>query len=187
MARALTYVWGVLIAAVLVLWIARPELFSDAAVTEALARLGAWSFAGYVVLSLVRGVALVPSTPVVVAGGVLFPDALLTVLVVSMVGIVVSATLLYRFPGYGGYDAWIESKHPERLAKLRVHLEKPRAQWFVALWAVTPFVPTDLICYAAGLARMPFRRMIFGIVIGELPLVTAYILVGQKLTGVLGS
>ncbi|HKJ02735.1 MAG TPA: VTT domain-containing protein, partial [Longimicrobiales bacterium] len=167
MARILTYIWGVVVLGVGALWILRPELFSEAAVATTLEAWGAWSFVGYVVLSMVRGVALVPSTPVVLAGGILFPDALWLVLVVSMVGIVLSATLLYRFPGYGGYDAWLESKHPERIADLSVHLVKPRAQWFVALWAVTPVVPTDLICYVAGLVRMPFRSMILGIVIGE--------------------
>jgi uncharacterized membrane protein YdjX (TVP38/TMEM64 family) len=187
MARALTYAWGVLICGVVVLWIARPELFSEAAVAGGLATWGAWSFVGYVLLSMLRGVALVPSTPVVLAGGILFPDALWMVLVVSMLGIALSATLLYRFPGYGGYDAWLESKHPEQIAKLGVHLVRPRAMWFVALWAVTPVVPTDLICYVAGLVRMPFRRMILGIVIGELPLVTAYILLGHRLAGVMAS
>ena len=184
MARALTYVWGVLILGVGALWVAQPSLFSGAAVASTLARWGAWSFVGYLVLSMLRGIVLVPSTPVVLAGGILFPEALWLVLLVSMAGIVLSAALLYRFPGYGGYDAWLESKHPERIAKLRSHLVKPRSQWFVALWALTPVVPTDLICYVAGLVRMPFRRMILGIVIGELPLVTAYILLGHRLAGV---
>jgi len=185
MARILTYAWAILILGVAVLWIARPEAFSEAAMASALAAWGAWSFVAYVLLSMLRGVALVPSTPVVLAGGVLFPEAIWLVLLVSMLGIVLSATLLYRFPGYGGYDAWLEGKHPERIARLRVHLVKPRAQWFVALWAVTPVVPTDLICYVAGLVRMPFRRMILGIVIGELPLVTAYILLGHRLAAAL--
>ncbi|MDH5589529.1 MAG: VTT domain-containing protein [Gemmatimonadota bacterium] len=186
MARLLTYAWGGLILCVFVAWVARPELFSEAAITGSLARLGAWSFVGYVAVSMVRGLALVPSTPVVVAGGVLFPEALPAVLLVSMVGIVVSATILYHFPGYAGYDRWIEAKHPERVAELRIHLGEPRAQWFVALWAITPVVPTDAICYVAGLAGMPFRRMIVGLVAGELPLVTVYIFLGRHLTGFLG-
>jgi uncharacterized membrane protein YdjX (TVP38/TMEM64 family) len=185
MARFLTYLWGFLVLGVLVLWVSRPSVFSGAAMASTLATWGVWSFLGYVVLSMLRGVALVPSTPVVLAGGMLFPEALWLVLVVSMLGIVLSATILYRFPGFGGYDEWLETKHPEQIAKLRVHLVKPRAQWFVALWAVTPVVPTDLICYVAGLVRMPFRRMILGIVIGELPLVIAYILLGHRLAGVL--
>jgi uncharacterized membrane protein YdjX (TVP38/TMEM64 family) len=185
MARVLTIAWGVLILGVLAVWIANPAIFSEPAVAAGLAKLGIWSFVGYVVVSMVRGIALVPSTPVVLAGGALFPNKLPLVLLVSMVGIILSATLLYRFPGYGGYDAWLEARHPERLAKLRVHLVKPRAQWFVALWALTPVVPTDLVCYAAGLARMPYRRMILGVMIGEFPLVIAYIFLGHRLMGFL--
>lgn len=185
MARTLSYAWGVLILCVLAVWVARPELFSEAAVAGTLAALGAWSFVGYVAVSLVRGLALVPSTPVVLAGGLLFPDSLWLVLLVSMAGIVISATLLYRSPGWAGFDTWLEERHPERIARLREHLVKPHAQWWVALWAVTPVVPTDLVCYAAGLAKMPFRLMIVGIVIGELPLVAAYILFGSRLAGLL--
>jgi len=129
----------------------------------------------------VRGALLIPSTPFVLAGGALFPNALGAVLLVSMLGIVASATLLYRFPGFAGYDALLAARYPEKLARLQGTLVKPRATWFVALWAFFPGVPTDLICYAAGLVRMPYRRMIAGIIIGELPLVSAYIFLGTRL------
>lgn len=148
---------------------------------RALLGLGAWAFAGFALASFVRGALLIPSTPFVLAGGALFPNALTEVLLVSMAGIVGSATLLYRFPGFAGYDTLLAAKYPAQLERLRVQLVKPRAIWFVALWAFFPGVPTDLICYAAGLVRMPYRRMILGLIIGELPLVTAYIFLGTKL------
>jgi uncharacterized membrane protein YdjX (TVP38/TMEM64 family) len=169
-----------LVAGILVLWIADSSLLSDAGLANALRGWGAWAFVGFVLVSLIRGALLVPSTPVVLAGGALFPDALLLVLIISMAGIIVSAALLYRFPGYAGYDRRLAARYPEQLARLQVHLTRPRAQWFVALWAFLPIVPTDLICYAAGLVRMPFRRMMLGIVVGEVPLVTAYILLGKS-------
>lgn len=187
MARRLTYVWGALVLCALALWIARPDLFTGESLAGSIARLGFWSFGGYIVVSLFRGMLLLPSTPVVLAGGILFPGLLWLVLLVSMVGIAFSATLLYRFPGYGGYDRWLEARYPEKLSKLQIHLTKPRAQWFVALWAFFPAVPTDLICYAAGLVRMSFRRRIIAIVIGELPLVTAYLLLGARLAAALAS
>jgi len=187
LARRLTYFWGVLVLGVLVLWIARPELFTGESLAEAIARMSGWSFVAYVAISLFRGVLLVPSTPVVFAGGILFPGSLWLVLLVSMVGIGLSASLLYHFPGYGGYDEWLESRYPAKLAKLQIHLTKPRAQLFVAFWAFLPVVPTDLICYAAGLVRMPFQRMIIGIMIGELPLVSAYLLLGYRMAAALAS
>jgi uncharacterized membrane protein YdjX (TVP38/TMEM64 family) len=57
--------------------------------------------------------------------------------------------------------------------------------WFVALWPFFPVTPTDLVCYAAGLMRMPSGRMLSGIIIGTFPLVTAYVLAGRHVAGLL--
>lgn len=179
--RLLTYAWVAAIVGILGLYLLRPELFTAEAVQRVLRGWGPWAFPGFVVLSMLRGPLLIPSTPVVIAGGAFFPEAIPAVLVVSMLGIVGSATLLYRFPGFAGYDSLLAARHPEKLDHLRTRLSGPGAMWFVALWAFLPVVPTDLICYAAGLVRMPYRRMILGIVIGELPLVTGYILLGAGL------
>lgn len=179
--RLLTYAWVTAIVGILGLYLLRPELFTAEAVERVLRGWGPWAFPGFVALSILRGPLLIPSTPVVIAGGAFFPEAIPAVLVVSMLGIVGSATLLYRFPGFAGYDSLLAARHPEKLDHLRTRLSGPGAMWFVALWAFLPVVPTDLICYAAGLVRMPYRRMILGIVIGELPLVTGYILLGAGL------
>jgi uncharacterized membrane protein YdjX (TVP38/TMEM64 family) len=179
-AKGLTYFWVALVVGVLALWVARPDVFTEASVEAALLKCGPWAFAGFVVVSLVRGAFLIPSTPVVLAGGALFPDAAPAVLLVSMAGIVLTAALLYRFPGFAGYDVRLAERYPDKLARLQTHLTRPQAPAFVALWAFFPVVPTDLICYAAGLVRMPFRRLMLGIVVGELPLVAAYVFVGKQ-------
>jgi uncharacterized membrane protein YdjX (TVP38/TMEM64 family) len=179
-ANALTTFWIALVIGVLALWVARPDLFTPESVEAALLACGPWAFAGFVAVSLVRGAFLIPSTPVVLAGGALFPDAAVAVLLVSMAGILLTAAVLYRFPGFAGYDARLAARYPEKLARLQRHLAKPQAPAFVALWAFFPVVPTDLICYAAGLVRMPFRRLMLGIVVGELPLVAAYVFVGKR-------
>lgn len=178
--RLLTYLWVAVVGGVLVLWLMNPSALSKESFESLLTRMGPWAFAGFVLISLVRGALLIPSTPVVLAGGAFFPNAIPLVLLVSMAGIVASATLLYRFPGFAGYDSMLAEKYPEQLGRLRRNLVKPGAVWLVAAWSFFPAVPTDLICYAAGLVGMPYRRMILGLVIGELPLVTAYVLLGTK-------
>ncbi len=183
--RILTWVWALVVLAIGAWYLTHPADFSSERFEALLASWGPWAFPGFVVISFLRGPLLVPSTPVVLAGGAFFPEAIPAVLAVSMVGIVASATLLYRFPGFAGYDSLLEAKHPEKLAMVRKRLAGPGAMWFVALWSFAPVVPTDLICYAAGLVRMPYRRMILGVIIGELPLVTAYILLGTKLSAFL--
>lgn len=183
--RVLTWLWLAVVLGVLVLWVVEPARFSQAAIARALGEWGAWAFAGFALVSLLRGALLIPSTPVVLAGGALFPRALPFVFLVSMGGIVFSATLLYRFPGFAGYDARLAAKYPAQLERLRVHLIKPRAMWFVALWSFFPAVPTDLICYVAGLVRMPYARMLLGLVIGEVPLVLTYVFLGTGLLALL--
>ena len=176
--KVLTILWVAALVALGVAFIAQPSRFSQAAIAAAMVSLGPWAIAAFSLVAVVRGALLVPSTPVILAGGLLFPDALLFVFLISMAGIVTSAALLYRFPGFAGYDTYLATKYPEQLTRLQVHLRKPRAQWFVAAWAFFPAVPTDLICYAAGLVRMPFRRMMTGIVLGEVPLVAFYAFLG---------
>lgn len=183
--RILTWVWLGLVITVLALWITEPSHFSQAAIAHAISDWGMWAFAGFALISLVRGALLVPSTPVILAGGALFPRALPFVFLVSMAGIVFSATLLYKFPGFAGYDARLAAKYPAQLERLRGHLVKPRAMWFVALWSFLPVTPTDLICYVAGLVRMPYPRMLLGLVIGETPLVLAYVFLGTGLGALL--
>jgi uncharacterized membrane protein YdjX (TVP38/TMEM64 family) len=178
--RVLTYIWVGLLVAVVVAWFAAPEWFVADTLSERLKALGPWTWAAFIVISLVRGVILIPSTPVILTGGALFPDAPAAVFFISMAGICLSAALLYRFPGFAGYDSRLAAKYPTQLARLREQLTKPRAQWFVAAWAFFPAVPTDLICYAAGLVRMPFHRLMFGIILGEVPLVLAYVLLGNR-------
>lgn len=177
-AKTLTYLWLALLLGVAALWISDPERFSPHVFAATIGSAGPWAMAVYALVSVVRGTLLIPSTPLVLAGGVLFPGALLLVFLISMAGIITSAVLLYRFPGFAGYDERLAARYPAQLARLQVHLQKPRGQWFVAAWAFFPAVPTDLICYAAGLVRMPFRRMMAGLVIGEVPLVAAYVFAG---------
>ena len=50
----------------------------------------------------------------------------------------------------------------------------------------SPSMPTDVICYAAGLVQMSYRRMIFAMVLGEIPLVVGYLILSQRIQGMLG-
>lgn len=180
-AKALTYLWIAVLLAIAALYISDPSRFSQASFAAAITAWGPWAFAAFSFIAICRGALLIPSTPVILAGGALFPGALLFVFLISMAGIITSAALLYRFPGFAGYDSRLAARYPEQLSKLQVHLRKPYAMWLVTAWAFFPVVPTDLICYAAGLVRMPFRRMMAGIIIGEVPLVALYVFAGSRI------
>lgn len=129
----------------------------------------------YVLLSLVRGFALFPSTPFVIAGSLLFPQQPLLVVTVSMVGILFSAILLYYFSQFMGFDAFFQRKFPHQILKVRKRLNHRYGFFYVLGWAFFPLVPTDIVCYVAGTIRMNIVRFLSAIFFGELILVNLYV------------
>jgi uncharacterized membrane protein YdjX (TVP38/TMEM64 family) len=112
--RFLTWLWVAVVAAIFIAWVIDPAAFTSERVEASLSAWGAWALPGFILIALVRGALLIPSTPVVLAGAALFPDSLLLVFAVSMAGILLSAALLYRFPGFAGYDEMLAANPGNR-------------------------------------------------------------------------
>ncbi|MDA1185408.1 MAG: VTT domain-containing protein [Acidobacteria bacterium] len=184
--RIVNYLWVFAVVVVFILWLREPDLFARESIAARIESWGPWMFAGFIGISLARGFFLVPSTPVILAGGVLFPESLPVVFVISVAGIVVSATAIYYLPGLGGYDNLLERRYPHQIARMKRLLATPHAFWVVAGWSFFPLVPTDVICYAAGLLGMSYRRMVVAVLLGEMPLVLTYLLLTQAALTLLG-
>lgn len=184
--RIINYLWVLAAAVVFVAWLLDPSLFTQDAIAARIEDWGRWMLAGFIGLSLARGFFLVPSTPVVLTGGVLFPESLPLIFVISLAGIVLSATAIYYLPGVGGYDDLLERKYPTQIIRVKRLLATPYAFWVVAGWSFFPLVPTDVICYAAGLLGMSYRRMIAALLLGEVPLVLGYLFLTQIALDLLG-
>ncbi|WP_299459185.1 VTT domain-containing protein [uncultured Microscilla sp.] len=129
----------------------------------------------YVLLSIVRGLALFPSTPFVIAGSLLFPHQPLMVVVISMAGILFSAVLIYYFSQFMGFDAFFQRKFPHQILKVRKRLNHRYGFFYVLGWAFFPLVPTDIVCYVAGTIRMKILSFLAAIFLGELILVNLYV------------
>ena len=94
----------------------------------------------------------------VLAGAISFPQWPLLVFAISLTGVVVGAFLVYSFPSFGGYDRLLEKKYPDKIANLKTKMQHKNAFWFVAGWSFFPLVPTDAVCYVAGVAKMSLRK-----------------------------
>lgn len=132
----------------------------------------------YFAMSALRGFTLLPSTPLVLAGTLLFPGLPFAVLGVSIIGILISSSIIYFFSEHLGFNEYFESRKPELTHKIKAKLEHPFGFLFVAGWAFFPLVPTDLICYLAGTTRMNYWKFIAAVFVGELILCTCYIFFG---------
>lgn len=173
--------WIAIVAAGVGSYLYAPNVFTAENIASFMLRFGGVIWLIYFLFSTFRGFTLLPSTPLVLAGTILFPEQPFAVLAVSMIGILLSSTMIYYFSEFLGFDEYFENHKPEMTQKIRQKLEHPLGFLFVAGWAFFPFVPTDLVCYLAGSTRMKFWKFIVAVGVGELILCTGYIFFGGSL------
>jgi len=179
--RHINNIWLLLVAAMFALLFLFPELLTRESIADLLQQMGPFAVTLYIALTLMRGFLLIPITPFVLAGAISFPQLPWFVLGISIISIVVGAYLVYSFPTFGGYDKILENRYPDQISTLKGKMQHKNAFWFVTGWSFFPLVPTDPICYVAGLAKMPYKKVITALLIGELPLITFYVFIGAEL------
>ena len=162
------------------LYARRPELVAPANLVAFLRGAGPFVLLAYVVVSVLRPVTLVPSTVLIVAGTLLFPERYVLVFSVSLAAVVASAALIYYFFEFLGLAELFERRHAARVRWLEQQV-RVRGFWIVAGWSVFPFVPTDVIGYVAGSLRMPLGKYLLGVTVGEIPIVAFYVAGGNWL------
>jgi len=173
--------WALIVIAGVASYLYSPGSFSAENIAAFMRKFGGVIWLIYFLFSAFRGFTLLPSTPLVLAGTILFPEQPFAVLAVSMTGILLSSTMIYYCSEFLGFDEYFEDHKPETAHKIRQKLEHPLGFLFVAGWAFFPFVPTDLVCYLAGTTRMKFWKFIVAVGVGEMILCTFYIFFGGSL------
>jgi uncharacterized membrane protein YdjX (TVP38/TMEM64 family) len=131
----------------------------------------------YLVVGCLRGFTLIPSTSIVIVALPFLPPWPLFGL--TMAGIMVSSASIYFFSEWIGLDVIFERRYPVRLAQLKALLRRRELPIIIA-WSFFPLVPTDAICYAAGVLRIDVRKCLLGVLIGEGAICALYIFLGQQ-------
>ena len=180
MFRHINTVWLAICAAVLITLLINPDLLNRDNISQFLNSLGPGAFGVYFVLCLSRALLFIPVTPFILGGAIAFADRPILVIATSMLGILVGGFLVYRFPRLGSYDEYLESKYPEMIEKIKGHMHAPYSFWIVAGWSFFPLVPTDLVCYVAGITKMRFAMLASGLFIGSLPMNILYVYGGAE-------
>ena len=76
-------------------YVSHTDDFTPKHITDFVRRFEGHLLLAYFMISFLRGFTLIPSTPFVIAGVLLFPENKIIVLLISLGGILFSATLLY--------------------------------------------------------------------------------------------
>ena len=176
--RIVIGVWAVVIVAAITTYLLYPQSFTAANIAAFIERFQGAIWLVYFLMSAVRGITLLPSTPLVLAGTLLFPAQPWAVLAISMAGIFISSSMIYYGSEFLGFDEYFENHKPDLIHRLRTKLEHPLGLLFVAAWAFCPLVPTDAVCYVAGTSRMSFTKFIIAVMAGEAILCCIYIFSG---------
>lgn len=182
---AILIIWLLVVITSLTAYFANSEFFKPESLLVFFKKYETGFLIIFLIISIVRGFTLIPSTPFVIAGALLFPDYLIAVLAISMIGIIISATLIYYFSDFMEFDKFFIRKYPKKIGWIKEKLDKKIGFMFVIAWSFFPAVPTDLVCYVAGTVKMKFIKYILAVFVGELPLVAFYIFGVEKLVSVL--
>lgn len=164
-----------------ILFLISPSSFTPDAVAAFLKQYESQVLAVYIFICLCRGFFLIPSTPFVFAGILLFPEMPWMVLSITLLGVIIGSTAVYYFSDLLGFSKLLEKKYPEKIKIWHKRLNSPWATWIVIGWSFFPLVPTDIICYVAGIVKMPYKYLILGVFLGEFVLIYLYVFFGMDL------
>jgi uncharacterized membrane protein YdjX (TVP38/TMEM64 family) len=174
-------VWIAICLIIGIMLLFNPSMLTPDKIQGVVTNYGSTALFIYISISMFRGFFLIPSTPFVLAGVAMYPENPIMVISISMAGILFSATLLYFFSQRLGFSLFLERKYPSAIKSTGELLSGNWATTFIAAWSVFPFVPTDVICYVAGMIKMPYHKMLLGLFIGEFVLISAYVYLGKGL------
>ncbi|BBI31727.1 TVP38/TMEM64 family protein [Cohnella abietis] len=132
----------------------------------------------YIGMYIARPFILFPASVMSMAGGLAFGTGMgiLYTLVGAVTGAVLSFLVARKIGG-----GFFRGREDPRLAKIERAMER-RGFMMVLLLRIAPFVPFDLVSYAAGVARVPLRAFLPATFIGTLPGTFAYNFLGASLT-----
>ncbi len=137
-----------------------------------------WLVTVYLLFIAVRGLTLMPSTPLLFVGILLFPDWFAYLL--NMLGILVSSWLVILAVKYTGYGKRLERLHNPQVQRLQRNMQAHGAP-IIVTWSFFPLVPTDLIVYIATLLRFRQSVILGSVLVGEAVLNAIYVFGGAAI------
>lgn len=177
------YLWFVLIVAALLAWFLYPEVFAPSSIQRFLTANLPFGLGLYFVLNVLRGFLLIPLTPLLLAGILVFPP--LPLFLVTLVGIGVSSALIYWLSRQLRLHQFFRRHYPSQLDRLTALLNKAELP-VIMLWSFMPFTPTDLIVYVCSVLHIRAWKTLGGVLVGEAAICAIYIFGGAAGLALLG-
>ena len=141
----------------------------------------AWGI--YLVLTVLRGIILMPAAPLVLLGTAFLPP--LPLFGLTLIGVMASTSVIYWFPTSLHLEDLFRSRHGAAVDRLRGLLLRQQFA-VIAGWSFLPMTPTVLIIYVCGLLKVDFKKTLLGVAIGSGANSALYIFLGDYLMRLAG-
>jgi len=170
------YLWVALIVTCLGLYTLEPQLFEPANIRSFFSDNLYSGLAVYLLICTLRGLTLIPSTPFVLAGILVFPP--LPLFLVNQLAVYSSSALHYFMTKSMRFDNFFFTHYPEQVERLITLLRK-RELPVISLWGFAPFIPTDMIVCICSVLRISIWKTLMGVSLGEGIICAIYIFGGS--------
>ncbi|SHE54665.1 VTT domain-containing protein [Pedobacter caeni] len=167
-------VWAAFLFMLLVLYFKYHAVITPAQIAAFLQRNTNALILCYSLISVLRGLTLIPSTPFLLAGLILFPGARLLVFIITITSLFMSSSLIFFCSALLGFTDYFEKLHPDKINRIRTRLSRPSGSYFIFFWSFLPVTPTDLVCYVAGSLKIKYIHFIIPLMIGEIIICAIY-------------
>lgn len=160
--------------AVSLLWMGgvKPEVLRDG-----VTKLGIFAPIIYIFLYGIGTILLLPSTPLNVSGGLIF--GFTWGLFWTAIAAIFAAIISFIYARFLGQN-WVKQRFGNYLQTLDGEIEKG-GMWYIFAIRLLPLIPYGIVNYGAGLTSVTGRDYIFGTVLGTIPGILPFVMMGAGL------
>ncbi|MDY7014507.1 MAG: TVP38/TMEM64 family protein [Cyanobacteriota bacterium] len=142
-----------------------------------LARAGIWAPIIYILLYTVGTLLILPSTPLNLSGGAIFGPWL--GMLWTTVAAIIAAVVAFAFTRTAGRD-WVAQKFAGRWEAIDAEMRQGGLFYMFAI-RLLPLIPYGIVNFAAGLTSIRFRDYLIGTVLGTVPGILPFVMMGSGL------
>jgi uncharacterized membrane protein YdjX (TVP38/TMEM64 family) len=143
-----------------------------------LQKMGVWAPIIYILVYAIATIFILPSTPLNLSGGAIFGWELGTVW--TSIAAVLAAVLSFGFSRTIGRK-FVEQKLASKWQSLDREMEQGGFFYMFAI-RLLPLIPYGMVNFAAGLTSIKFRDYFFGTLLGTVPGILPFVMMGAGLT-----
>lgn len=143
-----------------------------------LQQMGIWAPIIYIIIYAIATIFILPSTPLNLSGGAIFGSVWGTVW--TSIAAILAAVLSFGFSRTIGRKL-VEKKLAGKWQSLDQEMEQGGFFYMFAI-RLLPLIPYGMVNFAAGLTSIKFRDYFFGTLLGTIPGILPFVMMGAGLT-----